>query len=201
MSDETQHEPNGDEETAPATPSGDESESSGVDQSSLADEWEKMAEAGEINLDAEAVEEPDTVEDEAAVESTGPVQSAEGDDDQQAMIDEWEQMAAGTPDAEAAAPALEPVYGGVDFTTLMDIPLEVTVEVGNASMSIDELLHLTPNSVIELDKFISEPVDIRVNGRLIAQGELFTEGDSFAIKITAIMTPQDRMKLVDEQAW
>jgi len=162
----------------------------GVDQFSLADEWEKMAEAGEINVDA----------DEEASEKE--IHEEEGiDAGQQAMIDEWEQMASAAPAPETPEAVIQPVYGGVDFTTLMDIPLEVSVEVGNASMRIEELLHLTPNSVIELDKFISEPVDIRVNGRLIAQGELYTVDDNFAIKITAIMTPQDRMKLVDEQPW
>ncbi|HHH72237.1 MAG TPA: flagellar motor switch protein FliN, partial [Sulfuricurvum sp.] len=141
-----------------------------------------MAEAGEINLDAETVPEPG---ENTADATASDASEGEADTDQQAMIDEWEQMAAETPEVEMPAPEMQPVQGGVDFTTLLDIPLEVTIEVGNASMSIDELLHLTPNSVIELDKFISEPVDIRVNGRLIAQGDLFTEDDSFAIKITA----------------
>ncbi len=121
------------------------------------------------------------------------------DADQQAMIDEWEQMAAAP--AAPAAPAPKSAEGDVDFATLMDIPLEITVEVGSASMSIEELLGLTPKSVIELDKFISDPVDIRVNGRLIAKGELYTVDENFAIKITAIMTTHDRMKLVDEPVW
>lgn len=201
MSDET---PNSQNPENPEDENKQEStETEGVDQVSLADEWEKMAEAGEINVDeaeAEEGEVPEASDDEE--ESSGV--------DQQAMIDEWEQMAAAVPDTpESAAPeASEPpmmassaVEGGIDFSTLMDIPLEISVEVGNATMMIEELLHLSPNSVIELDKFISEPVDIRVSGRLIARGELYAVEGNFAIKITAIMTPQDRMKIVEDQPW
>ncbi len=89
----------------------------------------------------------------------------------------------------------------MELSMLMDIPLEISVEVGNATMSIEELLKLTPRSVIELDKFIDDPVDIKVNGKLIAQGRLYTVNDNFGIKITSITTKQERMKLVDEPKW
>jgi flagellar motor switch protein FliN/FliY len=164
-------------------------EESTVDQDSLADEWEKMAEAGEIDTNAAETEE---------VEAQNDGEES-GDVDQQAMIDEWEQMAASAP-SEPVEPESY-TADGIDVSRLMDIPLEITVEVGSTSMALEELLHLSPNNVIELDKLITEPVDIKVNGRLIAQGELYTVEEQFALKITAIMTPQDRMKLFDEQPW
>ena len=80
---------------------------------------------------------------------------------------------------------------------LLDIPLEVTVEVGSTQMLIEDVLKLNPNSVIELDRFISEPVDLKVNGRVIAKGELYTIKNNFGIKITQIITPEERLKLLD----
>ncbi len=81
---------------------------------------------------------------------------------------------------------------------LMDIPLEISVEIGSTTMPIEEVLKLNPNSVVELDKFINQPVDLKINGRLVAQGELYTVKNQFGIKITNIITPEERMKLIDE---
>ena len=81
---------------------------------------------------------------------------------------------------------------------LMDIPLEISVEIGSTKMPLEEILKLNPNSVVELDKFINQPVDLKVNGKLIAQGELYTVKNHFGIKITNIITPQERLKLLDE---
>ncbi len=84
------------------------------------------------------------------------------------------------------------------LTFLMDIPLEISVEIGSAVIPIEEVLKLNPNSIVELDKFISQPVDLKINGRLVAQGELYTVKNQFGIKITNIITPEERMKLLDE---
>ncbi len=81
---------------------------------------------------------------------------------------------------------------------LMDIPLEISVEIGSTRMPLEEILKLNPNSVVELDKFINQPVDLKVNGKLIAQGELYTVKNHFGIRITNIITPQERLKLLDE---
>jgi len=83
------------------------------------------------------------------------------------------------------------------LSLLMDIPLEVTVEIGTTELPIEEILKLNPNSVIELDKMINEPVDLKVNGKLIAKGELYTVKNSFGIKITNIITPEDRLKILN----
>lgn len=83
------------------------------------------------------------------------------------------------------------------LSILLDIPLEVTVEIGSTEMAIEEILKLNPNSVIELDRYIDEPIDLKVNGKIIAKGELYTVKNNFGIKITQIITPEDRMKLLD----
>jgi flagellar motor switch protein FliN len=76
---------------------------------------------------------------------------------------------------------------------LLDVPLDVTVELGRSRMSIQELLALSPGSVIELDKVAGEPLDIVVNDRLIARGEAVVVNDKFGIRITDIVSKAERI--------
>jgi flagellar motor switch protein FliN/FliY len=73
------------------------------------------------------------------------------------------------------------------------VPLDVTVELGRSRMSIQELLGLSPGSVIELDKIAGEPLDIVVNDRLIARGEAVVVNDKFGIRITDIVSKSERI--------
>lgn len=73
---------------------------------------------------------------------------------------------------------------------LMDIPLNVEVVVGSTVIQIKELINLGPGSVIELDREITEPVDIKVNGKLIAKGELVVVGERFGVRITEIYSEE-----------
>jgi len=83
------------------------------------------------------------------------------------------------------------------ISMLLDIPLEVTVEIGTTQMLIEDVLKLNPNSIVELDRYINEPVDLKVNGRVIAKGELYTVKNNFGIRITHIITPEDRLKILE----
>jgi flagellar motor switch protein FliN/FliY len=88
---------------------------------------------------------------------------------------------------------------GPDISTrrldlLLDVPLDVSVELGRTRMSIQELLGLSPGSVIELDKIAGEPLDIVVNDRLIARGEAVVVNDKFGIRITDIISKADRIQ-------
>ena len=76
---------------------------------------------------------------------------------------------------------------------LLDVPLEVSVELGRRRMSIQELLALGPGSVIELDKLAGEPLDILVNDRLVARGEAVVVNDKFGIRITDIVNRTERI--------
>jgi flagellar motor switch protein FliN/FliY len=76
---------------------------------------------------------------------------------------------------------------------LLDLPLEVSVELGRTKLSIQELLSLGPGSVVELDKVAGEPLDILINDRLVARGEAVVVNDKFGVRITDIVSPQERI--------
>lgn len=76
---------------------------------------------------------------------------------------------------------------------LLDVPLQVTVELGRTRMTIQELLSLGPGSVMELDKVAGEPLDIVVNDRLVARGEAVVVNDKFGIRITDIVSKSERL--------
>ncbi|WP_066193857.1 flagellar motor switch phosphatase FliY [Gracilibacillus timonensis] len=77
---------------------------------------------------------------------------------------------------------------------LMDIPLKVTVELGRTKRSVREILELTSGSIIELDKLAGEPVDILVNQKLIAKGEVVVIDENFGVRVTEIVNKEDRLK-------
>jgi len=76
---------------------------------------------------------------------------------------------------------------------LMDVPLEVTVELGKTSKRIKEILEFSPGTIIELDKLAGEPIDILVNGKYVAKGEVVVIEENFAIRITSIISEELRV--------
>ena len=70
---------------------------------------------------------------------------------------------------------------------IMDVPLEVTVELGRASKSISEILDFAPGTIIELNRIAGEPVDVLVNGKFVAKGEVVVIEESFGVRITEII--------------
>lgn len=102
----------------------------------------------------------------------------------------------GAAPAEATLPPLPEAGGrknGSGMEMLLDISLALTVELGRARMMIRDILHLAPGSVLELDKLASEPVDILINDKSIARGEVVVIDDKFGIRLTAIVTPSERV--------
>ncbi len=83
-----------------------------------------------------------------------------------------------------------------DFDMILDIPVQITVELGRTKLSIRNLLQLAHGSVVELDALAGEPMDVLVNGTLIAQGEVVVVNDKFGIRLTDIITPSERMRKV-----
>lgn len=81
-----------------------------------------------------------------------------------------------------------------NLNMLMDIPLQVTVELGRTKRSVKEILELSAGSIIELDKLAGEPVDILVNNRLIAKGEVVVIDENFGVRVTDIISQSDRLK-------
>jgi len=80
----------------------------------------------------------------------------------------------------------------LDF--ILDIPLRVTVELGRSKMSIREILQLAQGSVIELSKFAGEPLEVLVNDKLIARGEVVVVNEKFGIRLTDIISPVERIE-------
>lgn len=91
----------------------------------------------------------------------------------------------------ATAPGGEETTRRLDM--LLDVPLDVSVELGRTRMTIQDLLALAPGSVIELDKVAGEPLDILINDRLVARGEAVVVNDKFGVRITDIVSPQERI--------
>ena len=127
------------------------------------------------------------------------------DDDWAAAMSEQgetETSAAAEPAAEAKpAQIFAPLSGGSekatalnDFSMILDIPVSLTVELGRTHISICNLLQLEHGSVVELDGLAGEPMDVLVNGTLIAQGEVVVVNEKFGIRLTDIITPAERMK-------
>ncbi len=81
-----------------------------------------------------------------------------------------------------------------DLEMIMDIPVKLTVELGRTRLTIKQLLELAQGSVIELDGLAGEPMDILINGYLIAQGEVVVVDDKYGIRITEIITPSERVQ-------
>jgi flagellar motor switch protein FliN/FliY len=76
----------------------------------------------------------------------------------------------------------------------LDLPLLIEVVVGSTALTLGEILNLSPGSVVELDNLVEEPVDIKVNGKLVAKGELVVVEEKFGVKITDIVEREERVK-------
>ncbi len=81
-----------------------------------------------------------------------------------------------------------------DLDMILDIPVQLTVELGRTKIAIKNLLQLAQGSVVELDGLAGEPMDVLVNGCLIAQGEVVVVNDKFGIRLTDIITPAERIR-------
>jgi len=92
------------------------------------------------------------------------------------------------PDGEAIH---EPI---TDISMLLDIPVTLSMEIGQTKISINELLKLGKDSVIELQRMAHEPLDVLVNGTLVAHGEAVVVGDRFGIRLTDVISPQERLR-------
>ena len=130
--------------------------------------------------------------------------------EQDAMADEWaaalaEAKPAAASEVRAAvdqvAPAsfqtFSPTVGstaGNDLNMILDIPVQLTVELGRTRIPIKHILQLAQGSVVELEALAGEPMDVLVNGYLIAQGEVVVVNEKFGIRLTDIVTPSERMR-------
>lgn len=133
--------------------------------------------------------------------------------EEQALADEWAAALAEAGDssqddidamlAQAAEPEPAPVpessgekvsLDGPNLDVILDIPVTISMEVGSTDITIRNLLQLNQGSVVELDRLAGEPLDVLVNGTLIAHGEVVVVNEKFGIRLTDVISPSERIK-------
>ena len=105
-----------------------------------------------------------------------------------------EQVSAATLDELTAQESSGVSSGNPDLEVVLDIPVKIAMEVGSTQISIRNLLQLNQGSVIELERLAGEPLDVTVNGTLIAHGEVVVVNDKFGIRVTDVISPSERIK-------
>ena len=152
----------------------------------------------------------DTPENGADQSPDAAAPAAAADDDWATALQEQQRATESRPAAAAPSTAVEqvaqpanifprlapgqPSEGGQDLDLILDIPVNLTVELGRTRIPIKHILQLAQGSVIELDALAGEPMDVLVNGCLIAQGEVVVVNEKFGIRLTDIVTPSERMR-------
>ena len=86
-----------------------------------------------------------------------------------------------------------PLSIGGNISLILDVPMTLTVELGRTTQLVQDILGLGEGSIIELDKLAGEPVDLLVNGKLIAKGEVVVIDENFGVRVTDIVSPADRL--------
>ncbi len=130
------------------------------------------------------------------------------DDWASALAEQTSATAAAEASTPVAAPAAATVFPPLaqeaptgfhnDIGMILDIPVQLTVELGRTKGPIKNLLQLAQGSVVELDGLAGEPMDVLVNGYLIAQGEVVVVNDKFGIRLTDIITPSERIRKLNK---
>lgn len=143
--------------------------------------------------------EVDSLMQEINKETGGAPPGQDGDIGWDDVKDELEKSRQAAPGAEVSEPDFNELQkspagkGGFDLDFILDIPLTLTVELGRCRMLINELLQLGQGSVVELQKIAGEPMDVYVNQRLIARGEVVVINEKFGVRLTDIISPAERI--------
>jgi flagellar motor switch protein FliN/FliY len=130
-----------------------------------------------------------------------PDQTTDADDDWASALAAQTAASQPAPTAQpaAASKVFQPLSGEptevakTDIDMILDIPVQMTAELGRTRITIKNLLQLAQGSVVELDGLAGEPMDVLINGYLIAQGEVVVVNDKFGIRLTDIITPSERI--------
>ena len=162
---------------------------------------EEVQEGQEKNEAANAEEDMDALMEELE-EQQSPPENIEGSEDLSSLVtdkvaatdENLDQMLESASDSSTPEVEVSSDEEGVDLKLLLDMPLTMTFEVGRAKMSINNLLSLGQGSVLDLHRLVGEDLDILVNGKLIAQGEVVISNEKFCAKITNVIPPEERVK-------
>ena len=162
---------------------------------------EEVQEEQEKNEAVNAEDDMDSLIDELEEQQAQP-ENIESSEDLSALVTEkaaatdenLDQMLESAADSSTPEADVSSDEEGVDLKLLLDMPLTMTFEVGRAKMSISNLLSLGQGSVLDLHRLVGEDLDILVNGKLIAQGEVVISNEKFCAKITNVIPPEERVK-------
>ena len=162
---------------------------------------EEVQEEQEKNEAANAEDDMDSLMDELEEQQAKP-ENIEGSEDLSSLVtdkaaatdENLDQMLESASDSSTPEAEVSSDEEGVDLKLLLDMPLTMTFEVGRAKMSISNLLSLGQGSVLDLHRLVGEDLDILVNGKLIAQGEVVISNEKFCAKITNVIPPEERVK-------
>ena len=99
-----------------------------------------------------------------------------------------------TESEESVDESVEQEHGERELDFILDIPLELSVELGKTKMLVNDLLQLGQGSIIELNKLAGEPLEVYINRKLIARGEVVVVNEKFGVRLTDVITPIDRVK-------
>ncbi len=139
--------------------------------------------------------------------------TSSGDDDMSAWAEALEEAKSAPPRSDGGTENNGgPLFGGEpvmsasatadaamgDINRVLDIPVQLSVELGRVKVPIKYILQLAQGSVVELDALAGEPMDVLVNGYLIAQGEVVVVNDKFGIRLTDVVTPSERLRRVSK---
>ncbi len=126
------------------------------------------------------------------------------EDNNESVDDAWAEALSEQADAEAGGQAQAASFDeladealpgtDVNLDVVLDIPVNISMEIGRTKISIRNLLQLNQGSVVELDRLAGEPMDVLVNGTLIARGEVVVVNEKFGIRLTDIISPAERVK-------
>lgn len=111
-------------------------------------------------------------------------------------LNEGAQELQADPSADERAEALVKEFGNQNLDMVMDIPVTLSMELGRTRISIQELLELNSGSVVELQRMADEPMDVLVNGTLVAHGEAVVIGDKFGVRLTDVVSTRERVKRI-----
>jgi flagellar motor switch protein FliN/FliY len=190
---------------AGAADAGDAPEAAGDERS------QEQIDADEAALAAAVAAEGEKAEDDDGVVNDDDVPEEDAEAAMLAMLDDLPQDESGTPPDDID-------FGGTDVSDakfqqlsqpagsgetrsiemLLDVSLPISIELGRTRMAIADILALGPGSVVELSKLAGEPVDLMVNQKIVAKGEVVVIDENFGVRITQLVTPEERLKILGE---
>ena len=134
-----------------------------------------------MSTETDQAAEQDGVAEELEAATRDAAAGADGEDFKQVEARQLNDTSSGNP-------------GDVKLDVILDIPVTMAMEIGRTQLSIRNLLQLNQGSIVELDRLAGEPMDVLVNGTLVAHGEVVVVNDKFGIRLTDVISPADRIK-------